>query len=614
VLLLLAACHSSGPVDVDDDGWPAPADCDDDDPFVHPGANEFCDGRDDDCDGAVDSPEPLGQHVWYPDRDGDGFADATDSVPQTGCDPGAGWVVQTGDCDDADYTRFPGRLDGCDGQDDDCDGSVDEDPGDRFLDDDGDGHGNPSKKRTTCEGTSPFADDCDDTRPERFPGAPELCDGLDDDCDGWGDDVDVTTEVFAWYPDADRDGYGVDVGSVQACLPPGDAFAAQAGDCDDLDPDTHPGAPQRCTVADTDCDGLPGDAGGWWDPAWPYRIPLTVTGGGAGIPAEIAVDFRAELDAVGVSTAFDPASLVAVVQDCEGAGPVALPTAFVDGLVAARGGVGDPSDPTGDEHGLVTFVLDRASPPVDLYLGGPAVSRTGTATGSTSSLGSGAATATLDRDRAGTIDALSVGSTRVASQGDAREGNGVERLGDWTPLSTAPTATVLAAGPVFSAVAFDGTYEGSAGAVRYAWWWFTWSGSPALYGRVLVEADSDLLWDDPLDPRLAIRPFEAVPLDRGPLVGSIADGFAVGTDGAAGLGFGWVTSPVDPGYLLCDADGCLAAASEGQGSAGFAPAGTRLVDHRVVAIVPFAGSSLPAGVATAARSVPSVVAGAPEGE
>lgn len=55
----------TGPVDVDGDGWPASADCDDTDPSVHPGATDACgDGVDNDCDGFVsDDCRLLGDHV-----------------------------------------------------------------------------------------------------------------------------------------------------------------------------------------------------------------------------------------------------------------------------------------------------------------------------------------------------------------------------------------------------------------------------------------------------------------------------------------------------------------------------------------------------------------------
>ncbi len=42
------------PADADEDGVEAPEDCDDHDDDVHPGAQEICDGEDNDCNGAID--------------------------------------------------------------------------------------------------------------------------------------------------------------------------------------------------------------------------------------------------------------------------------------------------------------------------------------------------------------------------------------------------------------------------------------------------------------------------------------------------------------------------------------------------------------------------------
>lgn len=79
--------------DVDGDGWGVAGDsfcisqptypytafqvgdCDDDDPAVRPGAIEWCDGVDNDCDGQTDEVGAFGCTTYYRDLDGDGFGD-----------------------------------------------------------------------------------------------------------------------------------------------------------------------------------------------------------------------------------------------------------------------------------------------------------------------------------------------------------------------------------------------------------------------------------------------------------------------------------------------------------------------------------------------------------
>ena len=176
--LLLAACgdkddgagETSMERDADGDGYPATAhggsDCDDGDVTVHPGAEEVCNGVDDDCDGAIDE-DALDADTWHVDLDGDGAGDPASTL--LACDQPAGAVADGTDCDDGDPAVHPGAEEACDGVDTDCDGALDEDEADL----DGDGF-------DVCADL-----DCDDGDPDAWPEAPEDCaDGSDQDCDG----------------------------------------------------------------------------------------------------------------------------------------------------------------------------------------------------------------------------------------------------------------------------------------------------------------------------------------------------------------------------------------------------------------------------------------------
>ena len=133
--------------DLDADGFsPAEGDCDDDNRLSFPGAEERCDGEDNDCDGTIDATEA--------DFDGDGVR------------------ICAGDCDDEDKDVRPGLREICDQKDTDCDGVVQD-----YLDEDGDGW-------NLCSG------DCDDTEPLASPAGAEVCDEIDNDCNGETDDID----------------------------------------------------------------------------------------------------------------------------------------------------------------------------------------------------------------------------------------------------------------------------------------------------------------------------------------------------------------------------------------------------------------------------------------
>ncbi len=246
-------------------------DCNDEYASIHPGAEEVCNGVDDNCDGAIDENV---QTTYYADQDGDGYGADTSTVDA--CAPPDGFAPSSSDCNDQDPTVHPDADETCNGVDDDCDGSIDENlPIATYSQDaDGDGYGNPANQQDHCAPPDGFVlddSDCDDSRNDVHPGATEVCNGIDDDCDG-SIDENVTTDYF---PDSDGDGYGnQDADPTPACSAP-DGYVSNATDCDDTLSDVHPGATEQCNDRDDDCDGevdesltttdyfLDADADGW---------------------------------------------------------------------------------------------------------------------------------------------------------------------------------------------------------------------------------------------------------------------------------------------------------------------------------------------------------------
>ena len=98
-------------------------DCDDSASATYPGADEYCDGVDTDCDGTLDEDDALDALTWYGDGDGDGYGSGTGTAS---CSQPSSTASIDGDCDEGDSAINPGASEVCDGVDNDCDSSVDE--------------------------------------------------------------------------------------------------------------------------------------------------------------------------------------------------------------------------------------------------------------------------------------------------------------------------------------------------------------------------------------------------------------------------------------------------------------------------------------------------------
>jgi hypothetical protein len=252
---------------------PDATDCDDNQPQAHPGAQERCNGFDDDCDGDIDeSGDPI---TWYADQDGDGHGDP--AAARVSCARPSEHVQSATDCNDEADWIHPGATDArYDGVDADCAGGDD-------FDHDGDGARHPS----AWAGAPPWdaVVDCDDDNNRIYPAAPELWyDGVDQDCDpstewdrdadgvtvtgapeGSADDCDDTRADVgrpgAWYADGDGDGFGANQVPVFSCLPlPG--HVRQPGDCNDNDGLISPVRNETCDQIDNNCNGVIDDGVG----------------------------------------------------------------------------------------------------------------------------------------------------------------------------------------------------------------------------------------------------------------------------------------------------------------------------------------------------------------
>jgi len=279
-LLLLSACLPEFPkrdfvadptADNDGDGFTElTGDCDDDQALAYPGADEVCDGIDNDCDGDADEDDALDAKLWYSDGDRDGFG--TDAFTVTACEaPSEAYSDNADDCDDSIAAINPNAAETCAPYDENCDGVVNEGEEDGTLDtdiwykdSDGDGYGSnvedPIEGCDRPEGYVLDPGDCDDANGDISPRETELCDGIDNNCNDLTDDEDpAMTGDATWYADTDNDGFGDPGGETkEQCVQPA-GFVLDATDCDDTNATTNTDATEICNEVDDDCDGVVDD-------------------------------------------------------------------------------------------------------------------------------------------------------------------------------------------------------------------------------------------------------------------------------------------------------------------------------------------------------------------
>ncbi|MCA2976839.1 MAG: putative metal-binding motif-containing protein, partial [Myxococcaceae bacterium] len=190
-------------------------------------APETCNNADDDCNGTVDNG-------LFVDADND----TVRACGTCGANPDGGC-----DCNDGNANVRPGRIETCNGLDDNCNGQLDE------------ASTGTGKISQNCysgpAGTAGRGDCVQGTQScnaapgsnaasfgacmgERVPSV-EVCNTRDDDCDGVADD-----------------GFDVDNDGFRACM----ACGLSTGcDCDDSNAGVRPGAVELCDAVDQNCDG-----------------------------------------------------------------------------------------------------------------------------------------------------------------------------------------------------------------------------------------------------------------------------------------------------------------------------------------------------------------------
>ncbi len=191
---------------------------DDTDSSINPGATEICDTKDNDCNGGT--ADGSGE-TWYEQTTNCGVGECASN----------GMFICSGGAQADTCVPEESSSEVCDGLDNDCDGVIDNDLTAPLNDLQA---GVCSGSTKTCSGAGGWVNDYSGIA--TYEVTETTCDGLDNDCDGSVDNGVLMT----FYQDSDGDTYGNPSVTTQACSAPG-GYVADNTDCDDADPNEHPG-------------------------------------------------------------------------------------------------------------------------------------------------------------------------------------------------------------------------------------------------------------------------------------------------------------------------------------------------------------------------------------